>query len=109
MIETKQGIYVPCLKHEKAAELFLGFRIGPSVVATLPFPKQMYFIAPLLLLVASSATLRAGLFTYSRRAYGKSTAEPVFYFNSRSRPARKRRSESCRASYTNCGLGMTSP
>jgi hypothetical protein len=30
-------IEVSRLKDENAAELFLGFRIGPSVAATLPF------------------------------------------------------------------------
>jgi hypothetical protein len=42
--------------------------------------------------------LRTGLSPYSRRAEGKSTAEPVFYFHSSSRPERKRRSGSRRAS-----------
>ena len=30
-------IHIPCLKDENAAELFLGFRLGTSVVAALPF------------------------------------------------------------------------
>ena len=39
---------------------------------------------------------RAGVSPYSRRADAKSTAEPIFSFNSSSRPERKRRSGSCR-------------
>src|SRR5579864_2748487 len=35
--ELYSVIHVPRLKDKYAAELFLGFRIGPSVVATLPF------------------------------------------------------------------------
>src|SRR5689334_21054030 len=44
------------------------------------------FHISLLMLVPRSATRALDCSPYSRRAEGKSTAEPVFYFNSSSRP-----------------------
>jgi hypothetical protein len=74
----------------------------PSNFPGLMYPKQMYFIVLLLCEEASSTALPAGRSSYSRRAQKKSTAEAnyfyfnfLFYFNSWSRLARKRRSGSC--------------
>src|SRR5579859_4292100 len=48
------------------------------VFCALEYPKQIYFIMSLLILVASSATCALDCSPYSRWAEGKSTAEPNF-------------------------------
>jgi len=64
----------------------------------LMYPNPMYFITRLLLVAASVASLSAQIGSpYSRQTLGKSTAEPIFIFNSAGSPARNRRSGSCRA------------
>src|SRR6185437_11055781 len=80
---------------EHCVSLVLGHA---RVLCWLVISQTDVFHMSLLMLAASSATRALDCSPYSRRAEGKSTTEPAFYFNSPSRPERKRRSGSRRAS-----------
>src|SRR6478672_5759110 len=88
-------VVVPKAFVEHCVSLVLGHA---RVFCWLVVSQTDVFHMSLLMLVASSATRALDYSPYSRQADRKSTGEPVFYFNSSSRPERKRRSGSRRAS-----------